>query len=50
MSSPEKWVGRSVERFEDEALLTGRARFIDDLEPASVTPPSCAAPTAAPIF
>jgi 2-furoyl-CoA dehydrogenase large subunit len=35
MSSPEKWVGRSVERFEDEALLTGRARFIDDLEPAS---------------
>ena len=35
MSLPEKWVGRSVERFEDEALLTGRARFIDDLEPTS---------------
>ena len=31
MSSSEKWVGQSIERFEDEALLTGRARFIDDL-------------------
>jgi 2-furoyl-CoA dehydrogenase large subunit len=28
-----KWVGQSVERVEDEALLTGTARFIDDLEP-----------------
>ena len=27
------WVGRSVERFEDEALLRGEGRFIDDLEP-----------------
>jgi 2-furoyl-CoA dehydrogenase large subunit len=29
----EKWVGQSVERFEDEALLSGHARFIDDLDP-----------------
>jgi len=35
MSPSEKWVGQSIERFEDEALLTGRARFIDDLEPAA---------------
>jgi 2-furoyl-CoA dehydrogenase large subunit len=28
---PEKWTGRSVPRFEDAALLTGRGRFIDDL-------------------
>jgi 2-furoyl-CoA dehydrogenase large subunit len=27
------WVGSSVPRKEDEALLTGRARFIDDLSP-----------------
>ncbi|HEY6075991.1 MAG TPA: hypothetical protein VIV36_04065, partial [Gaiella sp.] len=27
------WVGRSLERFEDEALLRGEGRFIDDLEP-----------------
>ena len=33
MAFSEKWVGRSLERFEDEALLSGRARFIDDLEP-----------------
>jgi 2-furoyl-CoA dehydrogenase large subunit len=33
MAPSEKWVGRSIERFEDEALLSGRARFIDDLEP-----------------
>jgi 2-furoyl-CoA dehydrogenase large subunit len=25
------WVGRSIERMEDAALLTGRGRFIDDL-------------------
>src|SRR5260221_13510031 len=25
------WVGRSIERVEDGALLTGRGRFIDDL-------------------
>lgn len=30
-----KWVGRSLERFEDEALLSGHARFIDDLEPVA---------------
>ena len=30
--SPEgPWVGRSIERVEDGALLTGRGRFIDDL-------------------
>ena len=27
----EKWIGRSVPRLEDEALVTGRGRFIDDL-------------------
>ena len=27
----EGWVGRSITRFEDAALLTGRGRFIDDL-------------------
>ena len=27
------WVGRSLERVEDEALLRGEGRFIDDLEP-----------------
>jgi 2-furoyl-CoA dehydrogenase large subunit len=30
-----KWVGQSIERFEDEPLLTGGARFIDDLEPVA---------------
>ncbi|MAF50208.1 MAG: carbon monoxide dehydrogenase [Rhodospirillaceae bacterium] len=29
----EGWVGRAVPRKEDQALLTGQARFIDDLEP-----------------
>lgn len=29
------WVGSSVPRKEDEALLTGRARFIDDLTPVA---------------
>ena len=29
------WVGSSVRRKEDEALLTGRARFIDDLTPVA---------------
>jgi 2-furoyl-CoA dehydrogenase large subunit len=28
---PEKWIGRSIPRLEDEALVTGRGRFIDDL-------------------
>jgi len=27
----EKWVGRSIPRFEDAALVTGSGRFIDDL-------------------
>jgi len=35
MSGSKRWIGTSVERFEDEALLTGRARFMDDLEPAA---------------
>lgn len=29
------WVGRPTVRKEDEALLTGQARFIDDLEPVA---------------
>src|SRR6476620_9828807 len=29
------WVGEAVPRKEDAALLTGRARFIDDLEPVA---------------
>lgn len=29
----EGWVGRSLLRFEDQALLRGRGRFLDDLEP-----------------
>lgn len=35
MSSLEenRWVGQATERREDAALLTGNARFIDDLEP-----------------
>jgi 2-furoyl-CoA dehydrogenase large subunit len=28
---PRKWIGRSTERHEDAALLTGSARFMDDL-------------------
>jgi len=31
----EKWVGQSIERFEDKPLLTGGARFIDDMEPVA---------------
>ena len=27
------WVGRSLPRFEDQALLRGRGRFIDDIDP-----------------
>ena len=52
MALSEKWVGRSLERFEDEALLSGHARFIDDLEPVAgfAMRPSCAARTAAPIL
>ena len=29
----QRWIGSPVGRKEDEALLTGRARFIDDLSP-----------------
>jgi 2-furoyl-CoA dehydrogenase large subunit len=29
----ETWVGRSIARLEDEALLRGEGRFIDDLDP-----------------
>ena len=35
MAAPERWVGKSLERFEDAALLTGRARFMDDLDVVS---------------
>jgi 2-furoyl-CoA dehydrogenase large subunit len=31
------WVGRSIERVEDAALLTGRGRFVDDLGVAAGT-------------
>ena len=31
------WVGRSIPRVEDSALLTGRGRFIDDLGAVSYT-------------
>lgn len=31
--STTRWIGKAVERKEDAALLTGRARFIDDLSP-----------------
>jgi 2-furoyl-CoA dehydrogenase large subunit len=31
--STEQWVGRSLPRYEDEALLRGRGRFLDDLNP-----------------
>src|SRR6516162_10274715 len=29
--APHAWIGRSLERVEDAALLTGQGRFIDDL-------------------
>jgi len=32
MTQPtDNWIGQSIERIEDDALLTGRGRFIDDL-------------------
>jgi 2-furoyl-CoA dehydrogenase large subunit len=34
VAARETWVGRSVLRVEDEPLLRGRGRFIDDLDPA----------------
>ena len=33
LSSDQPWVGRALPRKEDQALLSGRARFIDDLAP-----------------
>ena len=38
------WVGQSIERVEDAALLTGRGRYIDDLgvPPAPCTRRCCA--------
>ena len=30
-AEPADWVGRSIERVEDAALITGRGRYIDDL-------------------
>ena len=40
----ETWVGRPLARFEDEALLRGLGRFMDDLDPfrTRVTRPSSA--------
>ena len=32
-TEPRTWVGRAVPRVEDEALLRGEGRFLDDLEP-----------------
>ena len=32
MRRPVRHVGRRVKRIEDAALLTGRARFVDDIE------------------
>ena len=51
-SGDEPWVGRSIERVEDAALLTGRGRFIDDLgvSPARCTPPILRSPHAHAIF
>ena len=31
------WVGQSIERVEDAALLTGRGRYVDDM----AVPPGC---------
>jgi 2-furoyl-CoA dehydrogenase large subunit len=31
MAAAASWLGQSIERFEDAALLTGRGRYIDDL-------------------
>ena len=35
MYAAQRWVGAAMPRKEDEALLTGSARFIDDLEPVA---------------
>ncbi len=34
-NAAQRWVGAALPRKEDEALLTGSARFIDDLEPVA---------------
>src|ERR671939_59743 len=34
LTSQETWVGRPLERFEDDSLLRGAGRFLDDLDPA----------------
>jgi aerobic carbon-monoxide dehydrogenase large subunit len=34
ISQPPTWIGRSVPRVEDPALLTGNTRFVDDIDPA----------------
>ena len=34
-AAEEPWVGRSLLRLEDEALLRGEGRFIDDLDPVA---------------
>ena len=31
MADSDGWVGQSIERVEDAALLTGRGRYIDDI-------------------
>src|SRR5688572_27260076 len=36
-ATPKSWVGQSIERVEDAALLTGRGRYIDDMP----VPPAC---------
>ncbi|HMK81680.1 MAG TPA: xanthine dehydrogenase family protein molybdopterin-binding subunit [Xanthobacteraceae bacterium] len=36
-TSPQVWVGQSIERVEDAALLTGRGRYIDDVAVAPAT-------------
>ncbi len=35
MSANATWVGRSLPRFEDDALLRGEGRFLDDLSPVA---------------
>ena len=36
-AASETWVGRPLPRLEDEALLRGEGRFIDDLDPVAST-------------
>jgi 2-furoyl-CoA dehydrogenase large subunit len=36
-TATEPWVGRALPRFEDEALLRGQGRFMDDLDPVPNT-------------